>query len=360
MRHPARRIPIFGLGIALLAHPTHAIAGSDDVAQAVKELVAQGSAEYTKQHWEAARVAFLKAWQLKQHYAIAGSLAGVEMKLGRHREAAEHLKYALANLPPEHPEKRAEAEASLKECRAHLSAVRVFVSGGILVLVTLDGRALPFQDLGDELLLDPGPHKFEVTQQGYQPLSRDFTATAGETREFRFDLVPLPQPAGAGSLAASHAVAVVPNAHALDANATAHYSPRTWALIGGSAATVIAAGMGTYFTLRYFALKRDSETALAHVQAEGSPELVASHAECQPGAPIRPAACDQLSNSLDSRNTAGQISNATLITAGALGVATVATWLLWPRADGPAEKHAHLSVSPWLLGARGAALQGDF
>ena len=105
---------ILCLPVALLAFALCRPAGADSVSEedkaaAVKELVKQGTAEYMKKNWEAARVDFLKAWELKQHYAIAGSLAQIEMKLGRYQDAAEHLKYAIANLPPDHADKRAEA-----------------------------------------------------------------------------------------------------------------------------------------------------------------------------------------------------------------------------------------------------------
>ena len=161
------KFPKYPVILLLLFGSHSAIAGSssqDDATQAAKEFVRQGTAEYTKQHWEAARVSFLKAWELKQHYAIAANLGDVELKLGRYREAAEHLKYTLANLPPERAEKRADAEASLKECRAHLSAVRVSVSV-VGAVVKLDGQDVPPGALSDELLLEPGPTSLKERSQ---------------------------------------------------------------------------------------------------------------------------------------------------------------------------------------------------
>jgi hypothetical protein len=341
--------------VLLLLAPATRAASPADSAPGVPELLKQGSAEYAQHHWEAARLAFLQAWELNPHYAIAGSLADVELKLGRYRDAAEHLKYALANLPPEHPEKRAEAEASLTECRAHLTAVRVLVSG-ILVLVKLDDQALPVQSLRDEILLDPGPHKLVAEQRGYLTAKREFNAVAGESMEFRFDLVPLPIGSDAESGRSAHLAA-----RETQVKAPAHTPARTWVLVGGGAATVLAAGLGTYFTIRYFALKSESETTLAQVQAQGSPALAAKGSECLPGTPMRPTACDHLRRTVDARVTAGNVADVSLITAGALGVATLATYLLWPTAhDGTVQKHTGMSITPWLTGARGGALQVDF
>jgi len=338
-----RHSPTLILALALLTRLAPAIPAQDSTLT-VRDLVAQGMTEYSKQHWEAARTAFLKAWDLNEHYAIAGSLADVEMKLGRYREAAEHLKYALANLPAERAEKRAEAEAHLRECRAHVSTLRVSVDG-MLVLVQLDGQALPHFRLQDELFLDPGPHQLEAEEQGYQPWSREFTAEAGETREIRVELTPMATPAAAP-----------PRAMNPQSPVSSGFSSRTWVLIGGGAATAIAAGVGTVFALRYHSLGSEADNLLAQTRMEGSPDFVAHDAQCADTAPMRPAACDELADTMDSRNSAGKIANASFITAGVLGVATVVTYVLWPKKSEAAEKSGRVSITPWLTGARGGAL----
>src|ERR1700742_4017684 len=94
---------------------------TDDAA--IKELMRTGIGEYRKNHLEAARTAFASAWELRHHTAIAASLADVEMKLGRFRDAAEHWQYYLASSPPD----RAEAEAQLAECSKHVGRIDVTV-----------------------------------------------------------------------------------------------------------------------------------------------------------------------------------------------------------------------------------------
>jgi hypothetical protein len=150
------------------------------------------------------------------------------------------------------------------------------------------------------------------------------------------------------------------NASTPESGAAGHTSPRTWALIGGGAATVVAAGFGTYFTLRYFSLNSKAGQLTTQVEANGSPALVAKNEECQSGAPMRPTACDQLSQTLDSRVTAASLSSASWITAGVLGVATITTYLLWPTEKFSPMKQSRVMVVPWLVGARGGALQVDF
>lgn len=338
---------IFALGLTTLVPAAHATP-AEDPPQTVKDLVAQGMTEYTQQHWEAARVAFLKAWELNEHYAIGGSLADVEMKLGRYREAAQHLKSALANLPAEHAEKRAQAEASLAECRMHLSSVRL-LADGMLVLVKLDNQVVPLQSMRDELLLDPGPHKLEAEELGYQPWTLEFTAKGGESREIRIALTPVPK------LTVSHA-----RPTSLPAPGETGLAPRTWVLIGGGAATVVAASFGTYFALRHHALETDFDRLRAETQTQGSPELVAHNGQCTPGAPMRPPSCDELADTADKRVTAANMATGSFITAGALGLATIVTYVLWPTKKGALESGTSVSLTPGPVGARGGALQIAF
>jgi hypothetical protein len=325
-----------------------------------KEFIREGTSQYSRRNWEAARGAFAKAWALKPHYAIAGSLADVEMKLGRYREAADHLKYALANLPTDHPEKRADAESSLKECRAHLSAVRVSVSV-VGATVTLDAQELAPNALADELLVDPGPHKIEARKAEYLASSREFTAVAGETREFQLELAQLPA-SGLDQATASSVITSAPVAPEPDATRNSHTSPRTWVLVSGSAATVIAAGLGTYFLVRSSSLRTESDGLQAQVAAQGAPERAGTDSQCAADAPMRPTAtCNALYQKNVDHDTAKTDAAIAWIAAGALGAATIATYLLWPvEDDRAATKSARISITPWLLGARGGAVQVSF
>jgi len=332
--------------------PVVAAAGAQDPGQAAKEFVRQGAAEYTKQHWEAARSAFLKAWELKQHYAIAANLGEVEIKLGLFREAAEHLKFALANLPEDHTDKRADAEASLKECRAHLSAVRVSVSVPGAT-VKLDGQDVAPDLLADELLLDPGAHTLQASKAGYLVSSREFVATAGESRAIRLDLAPQPPAADLAPAAAP-----VGNAPADKEDTASHGSPELWVLVGGGAATVVAAGFGTYFSLHESALRSDAKPLQTQID-QAAPS--GTNSQCAPSVSMRPAACDMLAKNISERRSARTGATASWIAAGVLGAATVTTYLLWPtRGKESAGKQSHVVIAPWLLGARGGMVQVAF
>jgi tetratricopeptide (TPR) repeat protein len=348
------RLPIAILLLGLSSPAVAAGMGTQDSTQAVKELVRQGTAEYTKQHWEAARAAFLKAWELKQHYAIAANLGDVELKLGRYREAAEHIKYALANLPPEHAERRSDAEASLKECRAHLSAVRVSVSV-TGTTVRLDGQEVPQEVLADELLLDPGPHKLEGEKAGYLVSSRDFLAAAGESREVRLDLSPQPPPADVSELGVGTANKPAENM------SEAHSSRPAWILISGGAATVVAAGLGTYFSLHASSLASDSKQISAQIDQESTATAIGTNSQCATNAAMRPEACDRLMQNNSQRTHTLNAATASWVASGVLGVATVVAYLVWPTRSGDTTpKSARVVIAPWLADARGGMMQLSF
>ena len=92
--------------------------------QQVRNLVNEGAAASAKNDWEGARAALLKAWEIRPLATIAANLGYVELKLGKYREAAEHLQFFLDKAPTDRPERRNDAEQELAECRKHVAILR--------------------------------------------------------------------------------------------------------------------------------------------------------------------------------------------------------------------------------------------
>src|SRR5262245_12166262 len=147
----------------------------------VRDLMRAGVAEYKKGNLQAARDAFLQAWSIKPHYAIAASLAEVEMALGQYRSTAEHLEYYLSNLPPELGDKRGAAESQLAEARKHLTALRVTADASDATIY-VDGIAV---DPGRELLLEPGPHVLVAERANVRTQPREVVLVAGQSLDER-------------------------------------------------------------------------------------------------------------------------------------------------------------------------------
>jgi len=339
----------FPVALALtFALATPALAAPADKAS---ELMNQGVARYAKGNLEGARQAFLEAFELAPHHTIASNLAEVEIKLGRYREASEHLNYVLRSLPPSASDERASSEKDLAECRQRLSVVRVAVSvQGAAVM--LDGKELGTAPLETELWLEPGEYVVEARHTGYLPASERVVTRAGESREISLALGVLPAetPAASGT------------EHRRDeVGSDSGMETKTLVLIGGSVLTVAAASVGTVFLLKSGAAADDVDKALAEIANE-EPELAEEGMACRLEPSVRPAACATLSSSQQDEKTFKNVAIGSFIAAGALGVGTLATYFLWPettKAEGRSEStRRRVAVMPWLgPEARGVTLE---
>ena len=304
----------------------------EDVEKTVNELMRTGVTAYRKKNFEAAREAFAKAWQIRPHVDIASTLAEVEMRLGRYREAAEHWEYNLKHSAAD----RDEASAQLAECRKHLGRVHVevnlpdaivFVDGVLKVDDTQINRELAFW-------LDPGEHIF-AARKGGQGVEVRVSVLAGEAQTIQLS-VPTPSLVEATPTP----VAVTPFSKPTppqDRNSGGGPSSRTVVVASGAALTVAALGLGVYSHLR----AESAEARRLELVAQAQAQLpVPTRNFCSPRTDggETPSQCPEIASKADEAFTFENVRNVSFIAGGALGVATVATYLLWPRARRQAEQ----------------------
>ncbi|MGC4070802.1 MAG: hypothetical protein QM784_40235 [Polyangiaceae bacterium] len=85
---------------------------------------------------------------------------------------------------------------------------------------------------------------------------------------------------------------------------------------------------------------------MAEVVAQTSdPNLVAKDAMCNVNNP--PAGCKRIRSAVKSIDRTANISNASLIAAGVLGVATLGAYLLWPSHREASPERTGLTIAPW-------------
>jgi tetratricopeptide (TPR) repeat protein len=306
------------------------------------DLMNQGVQSYSRGNLEAARRSFLAAFELAPHHTIASNLAEVEIKLGRYREASEHLNYVLRSLPPNASEERASSEKGLAQCRERLSVVRVAVSVKGAA-VTLDGKSVGNAPLETELWLDPGEYVVEARHSGYEPASERVAVKAGESREVVLALGKSAAPSG-----------TTPNSAAPpdEAEHSPGVSAKAVVLIGGSVLTAAAATVGTVFLLKSSAAGEDADQALAEIKRE-EPDLWENGEACRLLPEQRPAACATLSQAQQDEETFRNVAIGGFVAAGALGIGTVVTYLLWPddkasSATPFGRPHRRVSIAPWI------------
>ena len=314
--HPAPATPD-----AATASPDAATAESGATAS---ELLRTGLRESKKGNFEAARIAFEKTWRLLPHPEVTASLAEVEMKLGRYREAAEHWDYYLAHDPPG----REEAEARRAECRQHLADIHATVDP-LGATLFLDGNVVAAEAPASEIWVEPGAHTLYAELNGQQSKTEQVTVQAGDTRAVTLSVSPPELKPRASAQAPRRPLPVADR----PAPVMGREPPYTL-LITGGALTFIA--LETAFMSMYLANQADAGAARFRELAihEADPEQVRTNSFCKPKTSI----CEGLDRDIRFAAIARNVEYGAFIGAGVFGAATVATYLIWAGQKKSGEK----------------------
>lgn len=151
-------------------------------------LFRQGNALAKKDKWSEAEPLFREAWSLKHSYDIGGNLGIAEASLGKWRDAAEHLSFALDTFPANgKPEHRKLLEEKFKAARAQVAAltIKVDVEGAT---VSIDGVDIDPTLRRGVVFVDPGIRAVDAKLTGYSPARDVVRATAGATLEVSLKL----------------------------------------------------------------------------------------------------------------------------------------------------------------------------
>lgn len=333
--------------------------GSDDAdtQQAIKNLMRTGITEYRKHNFEPARQAFDEAWRLRHHLAIAASLAEVEMKLGRYRDAAEHWRYYIEQLDAEHASDRADAEAQVRECRKHLGSVRVTMEPPDAQL-TIDDEAVGRGPFEKDFLLAPGQHTLRAELGGRTSPSKQIIVAAEQDQATALALPAEPRTSAA---AATQLTPQAPSPGKPQDSGRSTPRGRTVAVVTGGVLATAAIGVGIWYTVAAASTRRDLDAVRQQVDNAGDPELVKQGGACTPPPGVRPAQCDQLVTKANEFDRERNIGVAGYVTGGVLAAGTVATYFLWPHGRTERPRSGSWTVSPWsVAGARGLRLDLTF
>lgn len=324
-----------------------------DSRQRVSALMRQGLEEFRKKNLEGAREAFAQAWGIEQHSAIAANLADMELRLGRYRDAAEHWSYYLRNAPADRD--RSDAQSAIAECRKHVASL--MISAPLGTQVAINGRVVGTTPIDQELWLEPGTYAVAGRFHDGSAVDETISLAAGDARQLA-----LAAPAVAATKPATQAAAATPR-EAVKPPESSRSSLRAPILVAGSVFTAIAAGAGIVFALKSH---RDSESAdsqsaqinAATVQA-GHKQFVDAGRACNPPYGMPAAGCDALAASVDSAKRARTSAQVAFVSAGVLGVGTLAVLVLWPQSSSAANQG--LRIAPWRdANGGGLAAYGSF
>lgn len=277
-----------------------------------QQLFFDGQTATKQKQWDRARTFFQGAWRIQQHWKIAVSLGRAELRVGRMRDAAEHLTFFLREVPAGAltPADREQVNEMLEQARATVGALKV-TGAPEGAEVALDGVVVGKAPLEGELFVEPGPHRVEARRSGYVDGAGAVAAVAG--REAGVDLrmvkVPVTKPLPGVGPAAGGAVAV-PSA----------LGPNKGVVIAGAALTAVGLGMGIGFNVMSLAKEGERDRLIA-----SDPK----RAECVPGSRV----CLDAAHTADvAKATLGRAALASYIAAGIFGAGTL-TYALFPRSS---------------------------
>jgi len=355
--HAAARA--FGLVVLLAARcvlaephdakaPSAAGAGPADTEQSVKTLMHHGVAEYRKGHLEAARTAFARAFDLKQHAAIAATLADVETKLEQYQAAAAHWAFYLEHLPPERESERKDVETALAECRRHLGMIRVEVDAS-RARVTLDGAPVVPSPV-DEIWVAPGEHT--LAAESDRGAARSVVSVAaGESKTAVLHTLTL-----ASSYAGEPVTSAPPKTpDTAQAGSSAHQpeagagtGARTAVLIAGGAAAAAAAIVGTTFKVLSLRAGNSADEIDRQLDQAAAEQMLPPSAICSLPAP--PVGCSELVKKQSEEERNRKLAIGSFVAAGGLAALTVGAYFLWPSPSKTtaSTKPRRWAFAPWF------------
>ncbi|KYF69769.1 tetratricopeptide repeat protein [Sorangium cellulosum] len=330
-------------------------AGAQDevMTEKVRELHKEGNAHYARGDYERARVAYLAAWALQKRLQIAGNLAEAEMKLGRFREAAEHLAHYLREAPREQPPPPAAeikaAEALYAAARAEVGALSIAtLENGAEILV--DGEVVGVAPLPGPVFVEPGWHTVSA-RRGHRFGVRQARVEKGGEALVEVELAdgnlgPSTKPP---PVASPDSAAPAPPASTVPERPAGGARVSVVPVVIGGALGVVGLGVGVGFTLAANAKGTEIDGPLR--VGDGS------RSACYQS---RSAACARLAEAVDDLDALTSAAVVGYVVGGA-ALAATAGYVLWSRSAGDGEGRAQVTAAPWLApGGGGVGVAGRF
>jgi hypothetical protein len=310
-----RLVLVAAVGLMLHTWPARA----DDIDQ----LYEQGQTAFEQQRYEEARAKLSAVWASRQSYDVAAVLAQAELQVGKHRDAAEHLAYAVAHFPVSAKiELRKHVEAMFAEAKKHVATVRVTVNlDGADVRV--DGVTVGRAPLAGEIFLDPGARKIEARFPQHVTATRKIEVRKGAAEKVELVLV-------AESAKAATPRSMVP------------------AFVMGGAA-VAALGVGIGLTASAFDGDARSKGLGEQIRGGGG--------TCVSGAPNYDPRCDDFISGARANDAMSRAGVGLYIGAGALLTGALVYWF-WPARS---SVRPQVAVLPNATGVAGSMqISGQF
>ncbi|HET7544059.1 MAG TPA: PEGA domain-containing protein [Polyangiaceae bacterium] len=298
-------------------------------------LVEQGKAAFTAGNMHEALRAFREAWDIAKTSQIAANLGTIEGNFGQHRDAAEHLQFALSHLSntATDAQKSAISDALNAEKRHVLTLLVHGAPPG--TVISIDNKAVATTPIPDEIYVEPGEYSARAECPKYQGETRAITGVAGETVEVLFELTPASD-AGAMPAAGLDSESTPPPAASTN-------KPSPVILTLGGSVALLGIATGTIFAIAGVGASRDAQ------DARDALPYNASNA-CGAGTPYV-SECQALADANRAIDRDRTIMVTGYVVAGAATMGTL-VYGLWPRKHTNASFGAVPSITPKYAGVQ--------
>lgn len=286
---------------------------ADALSRTARELFAKGEEAWMQGKYDQCHAWFLAAWSLRPHRQIAGNLAACAVKVGRYRDAAEHLAFLMKETPDGKltPAQRALFDEALK----HIAVVQVDAKPGATVLV--DGEVVGKAPLPAPLYLEPGEHTLEARSRAGAVAEQATQLDAGTQREVSLH-PPVPEATSAPPPAEP-----VPRPVAPPPPPPPDTPVRDGVVIGGLALGGAAIATSVVLVLVSSSKSEEVNDATRSIAMDGGANA------CNDPSFSR-ARCDALADAYIAEGTTRNLALTALVTAGAALGGAALTYALWP------------------------------
>lgn len=170
------------------AAPPAPVAPADPALEA-RRLVEEGQRAFDAKEYGRAEEAFAAALRLQASFDVASNLGITQLRLDKHRDAAEHLDYAVRHFPPsESPDKRKALGDLLGQAKAKIASLRITVNVPGAT-ITVNDRAAGAAPLGGEVFAEAGACTIKVEASGHAAKIERVEVGAGLSRDVSITLV---------------------------------------------------------------------------------------------------------------------------------------------------------------------------
>ncbi|MGK4002873.1 PEGA domain-containing protein [Sorangium sp. So ce1036] len=336
-----------GVSIALLAPASRAqtsaetpgAAEAEALTDKARQLYDEGLAALNQSRWVEAHASFLAAWRIERHYQIASNLGVAELRLGKYRDAAEHLSWYLREAPATRVTQRQRAEVLLKEALAKVAAITVKTEPEGAE-VTVDGAEMGRTPLALPVFLEPGQHMIQAELDGYKPAQERIEPKAGDVVGMKLYLVrrdaeepaAVEAPGTTGPRAASEPgpagttgprAASEPGPAKLPETTVVPPAERSWVpMIALGAASVVGLGVGVGMTMASNNANDEARAQSRSIQGAGG--------QCIEPSTAFTVRCAELNRLGAKADGLGDAAFGSYVASGVSALAAL-TYALWPR-----------------------------